>query len=147
MRLVVTSDQLNNAHSRYAYGIYPFDPNKFLELTTSDNDVVRELCREALDVSLYNAFGASGETQVMPMLTVKHSTGKILNHEGRHRACALINSGENTMQVAMYYVDDEYNNLVKYDQMTTPPGYIYGEYGRGGLFMPSRKFQVFAYSR
>jgi hypothetical protein len=141
--LLVTEAQLKNARSRYAYGIYPMDVGDFLKLTTSNHKEVGELCAEALDLSLYNAFGASGETQVMPMLQIEHSTGKVKGHEGRHRACALINDGKNVIHVALYFLDDEY---YKIRSPETIPTMIHGEFGRGSLFLSPSKIQVFSHA-
>lgn len=81
-------------------------PLHFLDLTTDSKMPPSHFRSAAQKVDDYNSYTRSGETLNSPFLTI-HKDGKVLGHEGRHRAAALLNDGETRMPVHIRIQDHE----------------------------------------
>lgn len=101
--LHVNEHLLRIAKSNKAVAIIWMRPQDFLALTTlaSDNDWAHEINgRPVQPIEAYNGYIDSGETIIMPSLRVayrdngepNHTAGRVLSHEGRHRAAAVMNA-------------------------------------------------------
>jgi len=107
--------------------IVEMSPEEFLLMTTSSQSQRRDIMNNAKSLQDYNRWAKAGDDDDfnkrinqgktsddddyvwgsihMPWLTIKLSDGgkhgKVVGHEGRHRAAALINSGVDKIQVAL----------------------------------------------
>lgn len=77
------------------------DPVLFLRLTTTNDAHAQMIAESAARLDAYNAWSAQGETLIAPYLEVDMKTGKVVGHEGRHRAAALLAAGEHEMPVGI----------------------------------------------
>lgn len=104
--LVVTPNHLDNAKDRKALGLYVMTPMGFLDLTTdrSSTQWAGEERKAGLihSVQQYNTWAQNGSNTVMPFLYVDQATGKVIGHEGRHRAVALLDEHISEMTVALF---------------------------------------------
>lgn len=103
--LDLTADQKEVAVSNKMHALVHMHPRKFLELTTHDDEHVAEIKRAAQPVHAYNSHSASGSIRVAPFLRIDHR-GKVMSHEGRHRAAALLNAGHDVMPVYLRHHGD-----------------------------------------
>ena len=90
---------LENAKSNKSVGWLYFDPVQFLSLTVTNHNVYEWIEQElphTKTVEDYNSY----ET-LMPWLDVDVKTGKVVGHEGRHRAAACVKSKVNRLPVAL----------------------------------------------
>jgi hypothetical protein len=82
-------------------------PDTFLDLTTNGPQHKLSIMREAQSLDQYNQYAEKENTQIPPFLKINiidsydRSLGKVVTHEGRHRAAALLANGENSMPVAL----------------------------------------------
>lgn len=89
-------------------------PLQFLMLTTTlpPAQWIEKELKEIYPVEQYNAWQKDGTSLLMPWLEVTWDgpkKGKIVGHEGRHRAAAMIRAGwksENCMPVAILLKED-----------------------------------------
>jgi hypothetical protein len=86
--------------------VVTMDPEVFLNLTTNGSRHFDQIVRESQSLDEYNTYAAEGNTQIPPFLKIDIdsfdlSLGKIVSHEGRHRAAALMQNGESVMPVAI----------------------------------------------
>ena len=92
----VTKRMELNAKDSYALGKIKIDPDDFLRLTTDDPQFVYDDNKERnLTYQDYENFGLREETIIHPFLRIDVSTGVVTGHEGRHRAAAAKEAGEN----------------------------------------------------
>lgn len=152
-QLIVTPSMEHRAKSNKAIGILEMEAYDFLNLTVKET-VPTWIDNEAGDihsVKQYNEWAKAGEIQVMPFLDVDRKTGKVVSHEGRHRAAALYKaSAMSTMRVAIalrtngyldYYDEpniDDYDNPARFKKVflstnDLPNSFI-------GQFKPSKVF-------
>lgn len=104
--LKITDRMLQNAKSNKCVGWLYLDPVQFLSLTVTDHNVYDWIEKElphTKTIDEYNSY----ET-LMPWLDVDMHTGKVLGHEGRHRAAACIKSGVKRLPVAICLRDHGY---------------------------------------
>lgn len=90
---------LQNAKSNKSVGWLYLDPVQFLSLTVTDHNVydwIEQELPHTKTVDDYNSY----ET-LMPWLDVDMHTGKVVGHEGRHRAAACIKSGAKRIPVSI----------------------------------------------
>lgn len=125
--LHVNEHLLRVAKSNKAVAVIWMRPRDFLALTTlaSDNDWAREINgRPVQPIDAYNSYIDVGETIIMPALRVayrdngepNHTAGRVLSHEGRHRAAAVMNArGSARLAVAI-------NLAVDWASTYHPPG-------------------------
>ena len=106
-RLVVTNRMLNNARKDRAAGTIEIDPKKFLELTIPKDFTVTTFISsaDAKPLGDYNAGALAGKSETMPFLKVNYDTGKVMDHDGRHRAVALAKISPTPMRIAVYFVN------------------------------------------
>ncbi len=85
-------------------------PEDFLMLTTQNADERKEIMRTAQHIEQYNQYAKNRESIHLPWLDVsldgklnkkRFKVGRIIGHEGRHRAAALIKAGLSTMVVLL----------------------------------------------
>lgn len=118
--LLVTPRMLDSAASNKCVGYILMRPYNFLSLTIDSSLTVNQwIGREASEtftVEQYNEFARAGKSSLMPWLDVDMHTGKVVGHEGRHRAAACESEGVRWIAVAIclrdrgypvYYVSDE----------------------------------------
>lgn len=89
--------------------VVQMDPNSFLALTTSGFGHRQEIKKEVKPLDEYNEYIEKGQTTVPPFLSVmidgkNPDQGRVVGHEGRHRAAAVLNNGEKTMLVGIKIV-------------------------------------------
>lgn len=111
MKLLVTQTMLDIAKDNKAIGVYMMSPKDFLGLTVDRplNQWIQEEKDDTFTVAEYNKFTQAGKTIIMPFLDVDIDTGKVLGHEGRHRAAALLADGETSMPVAITLKQNRYS--------------------------------------
>jgi hypothetical protein len=99
---------LKNAHGAYGAFIVVMRPSDFLELTTSSQEELAQITAREFPIpdEKYNAdYGDLGLTSGrfdMPFLYVQFPSGKIVGHEGRHRAAMILASGGKSFPVMIY---------------------------------------------
>ena len=93
----------DSAEDMKCIGAISLDPYDFIALTVSTG--VREFCdaerADTRTLDEYNTWALAGKIRIPPFLSVDIATGKVLGHEGRHRAAALMAAGGRTMRVAI----------------------------------------------
>lgn len=94
--LKVTEIQKQNAIDEKAIGTIEMDALEFLKLTTGDDAHLQEILNNAKPLAAYE------KSIILPFLEFEVSTGKVTNHEGRHRAAALLNAGNKWITIALY---------------------------------------------
>ena len=98
--LKITDRMLQQAKSNKSVGWLYLDPTQFLSLTVTESNVFdwieREL-PETKSVADYNSYQT-----LMPWLDVDVETGKVVGHEGRHRAAACIKDSVKRLPVAIH---------------------------------------------
>jgi hypothetical protein len=79
-------------------------PMEFLRLTTVNDAHIAEIMDMAKPLSVYNDAAAAGTNIIPCFLTLNISSGqaKVMGHEGRHRAAALIMAGEKGIGQPVY---------------------------------------------
>lgn len=96
----ITHEMIKTATSNKCVGYVLLDPKDFLRLTIATHDVNRWLEEEkeyTKTLDEYNGYNM----RLMPWLDVDIHSGKVLGHEGRHRAAAVIAAGGKTFPVAL----------------------------------------------
>lgn len=104
--LKITDRMLENSKSNKSVGWLYLDPVQFLSLTVTDHNVYDWIKKElphTKTIDQYNSY----ET-LMPWLDVDMHTGKVIGHEGRHRAAACIKSGVKRLPVSICLRDHGY---------------------------------------
>jgi hypothetical protein len=99
--LVITEKQRRVARANHAVGVIIVAPWDFLRLTTT-NDAHRKLIQsQALDLDQYNRWSLEGEIVAAPYIDVDIN-GRVVSHEGRHRAAAMMKREYGQMPVVVY---------------------------------------------
>lgn len=104
--LKITDKMLSTAKSNKCVGWIYLDPVQFLSLTVTDHNVFDWIEKElphTKTVDDYNSY----DTQ-MPWLDVDVHTGKVVGHEGRHRAAACVKSKVKRLPVAICLRENGY---------------------------------------
>lgn len=109
--LTITPKMLDNARSNKCVGWLYLNPIDFLRLTTTKPNVFDWIKQEQSDtksLAEYNGFTSSGDSIHMPWLDVDRHTGKVVGHEGRHRAIAVYVADSRKFPVAICLRDRGY---------------------------------------
>jgi len=108
--LIVTEHHVENMIDGHAVGFLPIRAGDFIELTIKTKPHWKVLRANAKPLDFYNEFALTGKIRVPPFIKVQASTGRIVGHEGRHRAAALINEvgPDAEMWIGLILVNDEY---------------------------------------
>jgi hypothetical protein len=125
--LLVTAENIEQCKDIKCIGYTYISPMDFLGLTLpfSSAPQIEQWIEEEkpfylrkfgdwADVTKYNQLLREGKINYMPFLTVDEDTGKVVGHEGRHRAAAIIEAGGDRMPVAIR-LRDKVGNLHYYD--------------------------------
>ena len=126
--LPLRSGAIRNAHGAYGAFIVVMSPSDFLELTTTDTKEMTSIRARQFPkpADQYNqeheGMGLKAGRFDMPFLYVQFPSGKVVGHEGRHRAAMIEASGgksfpvmiypreQNRYTVTDYYHDDDWND-------------------------------------
>lgn len=138
--LRITPEHLRQARGNNMHFIAEVPVQKFLELTTSSEESVQQIMQSCQTVDDYNRYASEGENIIMPFLVIDTERNKIVGHEGRHRAAAIVCSGAKTMPVSFRLKPNEeaqkkYGYFEAKFQMRFEdmPTSVTGEYNRGVL--------------
>jgi len=96
--LNLTDTHRESAVSNKMHSLVRMHPKDFLKLTTAHEGHYDEIKGAARSLGDYNKYSAEGSSLNAPHLGVNEK-GKVVTHEGRHRAAALINAGHDSMHV------------------------------------------------
>lgn len=96
--LIKTQKMVSVAKQHGAIGMFKIEPELFLNLTS--NKWREKIEKEALEVEDYNAFIQQGLIESVPYIKILRN-GKVVGHEGRHRAHAVENAGGKYIEVAL----------------------------------------------
>ena len=134
--LKLRPDVIRKAHGAYGAFIVVMRPADFLDLTTSSVEELRQIKDKPFPIpdDKYNAdhadLGLKAGRFDMPFLYVQFPSGKIVGHEGRHRAAMILASGGKSFPVMIYpraqdqflvkttYMDDDWNEHEVEDTFT-----------------------------
>lgn len=140
---LVTPAMHEDARTEKACGWLEFPCEEFLLLTTQN--AFRWKVDEAPDtlpLEQYNQFVKDGKTRIIPFLDVDIHSGKVVGHEGRHRALACIKAGVHTMPVAIFlrekgskvYYTQDYDTWEKtYKTLADVPEVLHGQFNGTGV--------------
>lgn len=118
-------------------------PSVFLQLTSTP-EIRQQIEGDHLPLHLYNRFVKQGKSDTHPFLKIDYNSNaaRVVGHEGRHRAAALMKKGGDVMPVALCLDPDreESDRLGMGAQYKASlddlPRFIKGQYGgmvnRGG---------------
>lgn len=139
--LVVTREHVRQARGSKAVGFVPMWPVDFLKLTTDGEGALRGFLDgagvEPLETYNRSATDPRGDNVVPPYLKVEMDTGKVVGHEGRHRAAALFRADPTArMWVAIIlskdysprYYEERRIGQKRYYGAEDIPAVFYGEY-------------------
>lgn len=110
-KLIVTPTHIRQMVGNKASGYLTMKPQDFLALTCTSAAEQRIIQDEAEPLEQYNAWAKSGDNILPPWLEVQISHdadvsfGKVMGHEGRHRAAACIAAGVSLMPVFIWAKD------------------------------------------
>lgn len=155
--LLITPRMIENAKDNKAIGILTMDPYDFLDLTidTSARQWIASEQGNTRTLDEYNEYARMGRSGLMPFLYVRTDTNKVIEHEGRHRAIALLNAHVRTMPVAItlsiegvlrYYVYEptETNPFKKrYLSSRDLPNNFRGQFKPSSVGVNKRSFEEF----
>lgn len=123
----------DQAKGNKASGTFSIAPADFLKLTCENSLELKSIMDECLTLEEYNQFAREGKSIHMPWLevsidgltrsgsTVKKVTpGRVLGHEGRHRAAAMVKSGLSHMTVLFWAKERGYS---EYKKASKPGGF------------------------
>ena len=112
--LVITEEHKTQMKGNKSCGYVYMPPHDFLYLTSND-EYIKQLLKDALPLDEYNKLSKRGKTIIPPFLIIECGNlaepamkpnkphisplGKVLGHEGRHRAAACINDAVPQMPV------------------------------------------------
>ncbi len=134
--LPVTDIQINVAMDNKAIGLVLMPPDVFIQLTVQNNTQYEYMLTNAADISVYIKSIHTQDNIVMPFLKI-NPQGKILGHEGRHRAGALVNAKKTKLPVAIIvtnekgyaeYYTHSYEEGKKYLGIDSVPTVWHGQY-------------------
>ena len=105
-KLNITPMHLRQMKDNKTAGYIMMRPLDFLQLTTPGIREIDEIRAECKALKEYNEYAETGDNILPPWLDIEIDEkdkrwvyGKIIGHEGRHRAAACINAGVTTMPV------------------------------------------------
>lgn len=93
--LLITPKMYAQAKGNKSIGHIMMSPMDFLKLSTPGNTStwISEEKSYTKTLDEYNGFAKEGTSILPPWLDIAMDTGKVLGHEGRHRAMAVMNAG------------------------------------------------------
>lgn len=101
--LRITPEHIRQAKGGKAQIIVEMDATTFLMMTTNENP--ESIRKTSQRLKNYNRYAKSGENILMPFLVIALSndgaSGRVVGHEGRHRAAALEREGTGIIPVAL----------------------------------------------
>jgi Imm-5 like putative immunity protein len=95
--------------SRGASHLFKMKPMDFLRLTTDEDRPIQEFLDNALTLDKYNQIVddepdlRNGDIYLDIALNRSGKVGKVHSHEGRHRCAALLNAGEDEVEVSVKF--------------------------------------------
>lgn len=120
--LKITQTMLDQARGNKLTGFLIMNPLDFLRLTVNTPNVfdfIRQEKDDTKTVEEYNSFAAKGKSIHMPWLDVDMYTGKVVGHEGRHRAMAVYAAGGHKFPVGICLRERGYP--IYYKEIQHPP--------------------------
>lgn len=127
--LIVTADHILVMRDNKAVGFLPMHPLAHLALTTSDEEHLQELISphpdrkgDKIPLAIYNEWTEAGKSIIPPFLRVQMSDGKVVGHEGRHRAAALYREDPDALMWVAIELIDEHGYAVYYEEPRYEPG-------------------------
>jgi hypothetical protein len=114
MKLKMLPDQIRNARGSYGAFVISMHPDDFLELTTSDENEKKSIYAKQFPIPKdeyadrmagLSIADKEGQYQ-MPYLNVEFPSGKVVGHEGRHRAAMILKNGGTSIPVTIYPRED-----------------------------------------
>lgn len=96
--LLKTNAMVRKAIKLGAMGTIRITPDVYLKLTS--NKWRKKIERESLEIEDYNALITAGKIDCIPYIRVT-ANGKVVGHEGRHRAQAIEHAGGKYIEVAL----------------------------------------------
>lgn len=148
--LKITDKMLANAKTNKSVGWMYFDPVQFLSLTVTDHNVYDWIKKEIPDtktVEDYNSYDIH-----MPWLDIDMHTGKVVGHEGRHRAAACIKSKVKRVPVALclrdhghpvYYEENHATNTKTFVSKKDIPKVLVGQFVHRSLLIDTSTVHEF----
>jgi len=130
----ISGRQKQNALDNKAIGLYPMSPKDFLNLTTGSKEL-KHIQDNAKSLEFYQGKVEEGDSLVHPFIDYDEK-GKVLRHEGRHRAQAVINAGGGVYWVALY-PDRKHRN---YEESALPTT-LRGQFGTGAVMIDHDKVE------
>lgn len=105
-RLPLTGGDISRFGSNYGAFVITMHPSDFLSLTTDKADLER-IKADAFPIP-DEEFAKQGYTPgkfQLPYLDVEYPTGRVMGHEGRHRAAMIMKQGGDVFPVAIFMKD------------------------------------------
>jgi len=141
--LEVNDFQMKVANSNKFHALVHMHPQKFLQMTTKDAAHMKQIMDDAQPLHKYNEYTRTGSTYNAPSLKIdKHPDlrgfHKVVSHEGRHRAAALLKAGHTTMPV---FIKAPHHDGVPERQhgFEHVPEVIHGQVGKGVMLKSDMK--------
>jgi hypothetical protein len=108
--LLITQEMKSRMRDNKSCGFIIMNPRDFLDLTTVNADNLRNIHASAEDLALYNGLAKVGKMSIPPFMKIetKKVKGKVIGHEGRHRAAALIKANILKMPVFLVLCEEGY---------------------------------------
>lgn len=91
--LLVTAQHRHQMVGNKSCGYVLMDPRDFLNLACESTSEKMEIMQEAAPLQTYNDYALAGKNLLPPWLdieTQKAPMGRVIGHEGRHRAAACV---------------------------------------------------------
>lgn len=110
--LILTPTMMDQMRSNKCIGWLYMNPVTFLMLTIDAGQSLDTWLEDEREhtrtLEEYNEFARNGKSILMPWLDVDIKTGRVLGHEGRHRAAACIHATVREFPVAIRLYEDRY---------------------------------------
>jgi hypothetical protein len=158
-KLKITPTMISNAKNNKMVGFIEMNPLDFLRLTVNTPNVfdfIRQEKDHTKSLEDYNQFATSGKSIHMPWLDVDMYTGKVVGHEGRHRAMSVINADGRVIPVGIclrergypvYYkenkVEGEYRWIKRFMSKSEVPPVFIGQFVHREIKVDSTKMVEF----
>jgi len=105
--LPLSKQGVKQSFSRYPGLVAVMDPKDFIRLTTTSDKEFNEIFKNNSDYNFVDKFDK--DEYQMPFLEVILDSGKIIGHEGRHRAAIIAEHGGTHFPVMVYFYDTKYH--------------------------------------
>jgi hypothetical protein len=133
VKQVITTEMYDQARGNKASGIFLISPMDFLKLTCENSLEMNTIIGDAFTLEQYNQFAREGKSIHMPWLEVsidglirhgstvkKVKPGRVLGHEGRHRAAAMVKAHLPHM-TALFWAKER--GYTEYKKASKPGGF------------------------